>query len=231
MSGDGHEQRPSPRLRHECAQSLGLNPLRVCMSEQQTLSACVCKSAAAEITSDYDRAQAWHSCADQQPESVKKTRDRLRSAGYHSAVHVMAAEERPQMYDAFMSVHCMSACITRGTRHAMCRYCACRGRCELHAPSASCCVSPCLCARWSRLRSTRSQPSSFAADSAPANSGGGASARQTMEANKSAVGVAMQRLVMIDKLHDMHQRQVISDSDFARWSNWAREHVTSVCIM
>ena len=84
----------------------GLNPLRVCMSEQLTLSACVCKSAAAEITSDYDRAQAWHSCADQQPASVKKTRDRLRSAGYHSAVHVMAAEERPQMYDAFMSVHC-----------------------------------------------------------------------------------------------------------------------------
>ena len=109
-------------------QSLGLNPLRVCMSEQLTLSACVCKSAAAEITSDYDRAQAWHSCADQQPASVKKTRDRLRSAGYHSAVHVMAAEERPQMYDAFMSVHCMSACITRGTRHAMWRCCACRGR-------------------------------------------------------------------------------------------------------
>ena len=118
-------------------QSLGLNPLRVCMSEQLTSSACVCKSAAAEITSGYDRAQAWHSCADQQPASVKKTRDRLRSAGYHSAVHVMAAEERPQMYDAFMPhVHSMSACITRGTRHAMRRCCACRGRCELHAPSA-----------------------------------------------------------------------------------------------
>ena len=143
MSGDGHEQRPSPRQRHECAQWLGLNPLRVCMSEQLTLSACVCKSAAAEITSDYDRAQAWHSCADQQPASVKKTRDRLRSAGYHSAVHVMAAEEQPQMYDAFMSVHCMSACITIGTRHAMWRCCACRGRCELHAPSASCCECAC----------------------------------------------------------------------------------------
>lgn len=82
--------------------SPGLNPLRVCMSEQLTWSACACKSVADEITSDYDRAQAWHSCADQQPASVKKTRDRLRSAGYHSAVHVMAAEERPQMYDAFM---------------------------------------------------------------------------------------------------------------------------------
>ena len=87
-------------------QSLGLNPLRVCMSEQLTWSACACKSVADEITCDYDRAQAWHSCANQQPASVKKTRDRLRSAGYHSAVHVMAAEERPQMYDAFMSVHC-----------------------------------------------------------------------------------------------------------------------------
>ena len=82
------------------------------------------------------------------------------------------------------------------------------------------------------MRSTRSQPSCFAADgAAPANSGGGASARQTMEANKGAVGVAMQFLVMIDKLHDMHQRQVVSDSDFAQWSNWAREHVTSVCRM
>ena len=137
MNGDGHDQRLSPRQRHSCAQSLGLNPLRVCMSEQLTSSACVCKSAAAEITSDYDRAQTWHSCADEQPASVKKTRDRLRSAGYHSAMHVMVAEERPQMYDAFMPhVHSMSACITRGTRHAMRRCCACRGRCELHAPSA-----------------------------------------------------------------------------------------------
>ena len=47
------------------------------------------------------------------------------------------------------------------------------------------------------------------------------------EQTKGAVGVAMQFLVMIDKLHDMHQRQVVSDSDFAQWSNWAREHVTS----
>jgi hypothetical protein len=37
------------------------------------------------------------------------------------------------------------------------------------------------------LHSTRSQPSSFAANgAAPAISGGGASARQTIEANKSA---------------------------------------------
>jgi hypothetical protein len=73
---------------------------------------------------------------------------------------------------------------------------------------------------------------SFAADgAAPANSGGGKAARQTMEANKGAVGVAMQFLAMIDKLHDMHQRQVVSDSDFAQWSNWAREHVNSMCGM
>ena len=142
------------------------------------------------------------------------------------------------MYDAFMSVHCMNACITRGTRHAMWRCCACRGLCELHASSAfMLMLRVCLhrhraCARWSRLRSTRSQPSSFAADgAAPANSGGGASARQTMEASKGAVGVAMQFLVMIDKLHDMHQRQVVSDSDFAQWSNWARQHVTRLCRM
>ena len=94
---------------------------------------------------------------------------------------------------------------------------------RLSWPRASCAISfmlrVCLhrhraCARWSRLRSTRSQPSCFAADgAAPAITGGGAwgKARQTLEANKSAVGVAMQFLVMIDKLHDMHQRQVISD--------------------
>ena len=86
------------------------------------------------------------------------------------------------------------------------------------------------CARWSRLPSMRSQPSSCAADRvAPAISGSGASARQTMEANKGAVGVAMQYLVMIDKLHDMHERQVISDLHFAQWSDWACEHVTSMC--
>ena len=52
-----------------------------------------------------------------------------------------------------------------------------------------------------------------------------------MEAKNSAVGVAMQYVVMIDKLHDMHRRKVVSDSDFAQWSDWAREHITSLCIM
>ena len=33
--------------------------------------------------------------------------------------------------------------LRRGTRHAMRRCCACRGRCELHAPSSSCCVCAC----------------------------------------------------------------------------------------
>ena len=150
MSGDGHEQRPSPRQRHECAQSLGLNPLRVCMSEQLTLSACVCKSAAAKITSDYDRAQAWHSCADQQPASVKKTRDRLRSAGYHSAVHVMAAEERPQMYDAFMSSMKLMAPASREAHGMRCGVAApvvaaaSSTRHQLHAASVPA-PSPCLC--------------------------------------------------------------------------------------
>ena len=133
-------------------------------------------------------------------------------------------------------VHCMSmsACIER---HTACDVALLRLSWPLRAPCAiSFMLRVCLhrhraCARWSRLR-RRSQPSSFAADgAAPANSGGGASARQTFEANKGAVGVAMQYLVMIDKLHDMHQRQVVSDSDFAQWSNWAREHVTSVCRM
>ena len=50
-----------------------------------------------------------------------------------------------------------------------------------------------------------------------------------MEANKSAVGVAMQWLVFIDKVHDMHQRQVICDSDFSQWADWAREHISGLC--
>ena len=129
-------------------------------------------------------------------------------------------------------VHCMSmsACIER---HTACDVALLRLSWPLRAPRAiSFMLRVCLhrhraCARWSRLRSTRSQPSCFAADgAAPAISGGGASARQTLEANKSAVGVAMQFLVMIDKLHDMHERQVISDLHFEQWSDWACEHVT-----
>ena len=134
-------------------------------------------------------------------------------------------------------VHCMSmsACIER---HTACDVALLRLSWPLRAPRAiSFMLRVCLhrhraCARWSRLRSTRSQPSCFAADgAAPAITGGGAwgKARQTLEANKSAVGVAMQFLVMIDKLHDMHERQVISDLHFEQWSDWACEHVTSMC--
>ena len=109
---------------------------------------------------------------------------------------------------------------------------------RLSWPRASCAISfmlrVCLhrhraCARWSRLPSMRSQPSSCAVDGAAPAIRGGASARQTMEANKSAVGVVMQFLVMIDKLHDMHERQVISDLHFAQWSEWASGHVARMC--
>ena len=95
------------------------------------------------------------------------------------------------------------------------------------AVRSRCHTRHCACARGSRLCSMSSR--SFAADgAAPAITGGGAwgKARQTLEANKSAVGVAMQFLVMIDKLHDMHERQVISDLHFEQWSDWACEHVT-----
>ena len=122
-------------------------------------------------------------------------------------------------------VHCMSmsACIER---HTACDVALLRLSWPPRAPRAiSFMLRVCLhrhraCARWSRLRSTRSQPSCFAADgAAPAITGGGAwgKARQTLEANKSAV---------IDKLHDMHERQVISDLHFEQWSDWACEHVT-----
>ena len=131
-------------------------------------------------------------------------------------------------------VHCMSmtACITRGTRSCD------AALLRLSWPRASCAISfmlrVCLhrhraCARWSRLPSMRSQPSSCAVDGAAPAIRGGASARQTMEANKSAVGVVMQYLVMIDKLHDMHERQVISDLHFAQWSEWASGHVARMC--
>ena len=39
----------------------GLNPRRACIKRALTSSACVCKPAAAKLTSDYERSQAWHS--------------------------------------------------------------------------------------------------------------------------------------------------------------------------
>ena len=131
-------------------------------------------------------------------------------------------------------VHCMSmsACIER---HTACDVALLRLLWPLRAPRAiSFMLRVCLhrhraCARWSRSPSMRSQPSSCTVDGAAPAIRGGASARQTMEANKSAVGVVMQFLVMIDKLHDMHERQVISDLHFAQWSDWACGHVTRMC--
>ena len=79
-------------------------------------------------------------------------------------------------------VHCMSmsACIER---HTACDVALLRLSWPLRAPCAiSFMLCVCLhrhraCARWSRLRSTRSQPSCFAADgAAPAITGGGATA-------------------------------------------------------
>ena len=50
-----------------------------------------------------------------------------------------------------------------------------------------------------------SRPSRNAGEgAAPPHRGSDTPARHTMEANKSAVGVAMQWLVFIDKVHDMH---------------------------
>ena len=114
------------------------------MSKQLSIDVIgfVCKSAAAELTSDY-RAQAWQRCADQQTASVKTTRDSLRAAGYQSHACDGGRAATTNVRRVHVHVHCMSACITRGTRHAMRRCCACRGRCELHAPSASCCVCAC----------------------------------------------------------------------------------------
>ena len=42
-----------------------------------------------------------------------------------------------------------------------------------------------------------------------------------MEANKSTVGVAMQFLVFMDKIHDMQQRNVVSKEAQNAFSAWA----------
>ena len=41
-----------------------LNPRRACIKRALTSSACVCKPAAAKLTSNYERSQAWHSATD-----------------------------------------------------------------------------------------------------------------------------------------------------------------------
>ena len=204
----------------------GLNPRRACMKRALTLLACVCKPAAANLTSNNERSQAWHSATDRMrpsPSSASTSASDPAKLLCSWRTRACALHEHERLHHK---------------RHTACDVALLRLSWPLGAPrTISFMLRDCLhrhraCARWSRLRSTRSQPSSFAADgAAPANSGGGASARQTMEANKGAVGVAMQFLVMMDKLHDMHQKQVVSDSDFAQWSNWAREHVTRLCRM
>ena len=42
----------------------GLNQRRACMNRALTLLACVCKPAAAKLTSNNERSQAWHSATD-----------------------------------------------------------------------------------------------------------------------------------------------------------------------
>ena len=58
-----------------------------------------------------------------------------------------------------------------------------------------------------------------------------AAARQLMESNKGAVGVAMQYLVFVDKVHDMRQRHVVGEADYELLSTWALEQAKSCCMM
>ena len=53
--------------------------------------------------------------------------------------------------------------------------------------------------------------------------------RQLVEANKSTVGVAMQFLVFVDKIHDMQQRNVVSKEDQIAFSAWALECAYATC--
>ena len=56
-----------------------------------------------------------------------------------------------------------------------------------------------------------------------------AARRQLVEANKSAVGVAMQFLVFVDKIHDMQQRNVVSKEDQNAFSAWALGCAYATC--
>ena len=57
----------------------------------------------------------------------------------------------------------------------------------------------------------------------------GPDGRQRMETSKSAVGVAMQHLVLLDKVHDMHQRHVVDDEEFEFFRAWAVESAKLCC--
>ena len=50
-----------------------------------------------------------------------------------------------------------------------------------------------------------------------------------MEANKTSVGVAMQFLVFVDKIHDMQQRNVVSKEDHLALYEWALDRVYATC--
>ena len=53
--------------------------------------------------------------------------------------------------------------------------------------------------------------------------------RQFVEANKTSVGVAMQFLVFVDKIHDMQQRNVVSKEDQNAFSAWALGCAYATC--
>ena len=50
-----------------------------------------------------------------------------------------------------------------------------------------------------------------------------------MEANKSSVGVAMQFLVFVDKIHDMQQRNVVSKEVHLDLNEGALDRVYATC--
>ena len=56
-----------------------------------------------------------------------------------------------------------------------------------------------------------------------------AATRQLLETNKSTVGVAMQYLVFVDKVHDMHRRCVISTGAYTLLTEWALGRMHSIC--
>ena len=56
-----------------------------------------------------------------------------------------------------------------------------------------------------------------------------AATRQLLETNKSAVGVVMQYLVFVDKVHDMHQRCVVSTEAYTLFTEWALGRMHSIC--
>ena len=54
------------------------------------------------------------------------------------------------------------------------------------------------------------------------------SAALAMEIMKASVGMIMQLLAMLDRLHELHSKSMISAVEMELWSSWARTSIRSL---